>query len=168
MPIPQREIHDIVIHCSASPNGRPNTIHDVDAWHRKRGFFRGESFRVKKQFNASLTSVGYHFVITVDGRIHSGRHIDEIPAQAAGHNAHGVGICMVGTDRFTPAQWVALKQLVVQLQSDVAASDHRIVPRVIGHCDYPDSHKTCPNFSVLEWLQRSLVPVEAHVLREEN
>lgn len=167
-PIPQREIWDIVIHCSDSPNGRPDTIRDIDSWHRKRGFFRAEAFRIKKQFNPGLTSVGYNFVITVDGQVHSGRHVDEIPAQAAGHNSKGVGICMVGKDKFTPAQWTSLKQLVTQLLADIVASDHKTLPRIIGHCDYPDSHKTCPNFSALEWLQRGMVAVEAHVLREVN
>lgn len=165
MTVPLREITAIVIHCSATPNGRATTIKDIDAWHQQRGWHRTDYFRIKKQFNPGLTSVGYHFFIDLAGRIHTGRHIDEIPAQVAGHNTKGIGICLAGNDRFTPDQWSALKQLVTQLQADIAASSHRITPRVLGHCDYPDAHKTCPNFSVTQWQQRGMVPTEEHILR---
>jgi N-acetyl-anhydromuramyl-L-alanine amidase AmpD len=162
----QREIWDIVIHCSAGPNGRPDTINDIDAWHRQAGWYRGEYFRIKKQFNTHLTSVGYHFVITPDGEIHTGRHLDEIPAQAAGHNSKAVAICLIGTDKFTAPQWVALKQLVTRLQSEISASDHKVVPRIIGHRDYPGVRKICPGFDVTQWLQRGMAALPDQVLKE--
>ena len=31
-------INKIVIHCSASPNGREDTAEDIHRWHKERGF----------------------------------------------------------------------------------------------------------------------------------
>lgn len=43
----------IIIHCSATRAGRDFTATDIDRWHRQRGF----------------RSIGYHFVIRLDGTI---------------------------------------------------------------------------------------------------
>ena len=42
-----RKIKEIIIHCSATKEGRNYTVADIDRWHRERGFF----------------CIGYHFVI---------------------------------------------------------------------------------------------------------
>lgn len=164
-PIPQREIWDIVVHCADSANGKPVSVAEIDQWHRERTppFRRVPYWR--NQLNQSLTSIGYQFVIDVDGTVHTGRHIDEIPAQAAGHNSKGVGICLVGRDKFTPMQWASLKALVIRLQTDIKASAHKVTPRVIGHHDYTDSHKTCPNFDVIAWAAAGMEPPADHVLK---
>ena len=49
-----RKIKEIIIHCSATREGRDYTVADIDRWHRERGFF----------------CIGYHFVIYRDGSIH--------------------------------------------------------------------------------------------------
>ena len=41
----------IIIHCSATRAGQDFTAADIDRWHRARGF----------------RSIGYHFVIRLDG-----------------------------------------------------------------------------------------------------
>lgn len=163
MAIPQRNITDIVIHCTDTPNGRHQTVGDIDSWHRQRGFHRVPHWRLNKSFNSELTSIGYHFVIYIDGSVHTGRHIDEIGAHVAGHNSNSVGVCMVGTDRFTLAQWVSLRALIQQLQADTLASAHRMAARVRGHRDFDTAQqqgKTCPNFDVGSWLANPLPPVE--------
>ena len=56
-----RKIKEIIIHCSATREGRDYTVADIDRWHRERGFF----------------CIGYHFVIYRDGSIHVGRSVEE-------------------------------------------------------------------------------------------
>jgi len=159
-----RQVTTIVIHCSDSPNGRPDTAKDIDAWHQKRGWHRTDYFRVKKGFNTGLTSIGYHFVICTNGTVQTGRHPDEIGAHVAGHNSHSIGICMIGNDRFTPEQWSSLDTLVKQLQATIAGS---VTPvkniAIVGHYQFPESHKTCPNFDVPAWLANGRVPQTKNV-----
>jgi len=140
-----RTINKIIIHCSASPNGRHTTVNDIDAWHRARGFRR-----VNPLINPELTSIGYHFVIYTDGRVHTGRDVEEVGAHAAGFNAHSIGICMIGTDTFTGVQWDSLKRLVSTLSDDYPDAE------IIGHRDLPDVKKSCPGFDVKTWLLREL------------
>mgnify|MGYP000758569587 FL=1 len=49
----------IIIHCSATRAGQDFTATDIDRWHRQRGF----------------RSIGYHFVIRLDGTIEPGRDV---------------------------------------------------------------------------------------------
>lgn len=75
-----RKIKEIIIHCSATKEGRDYTIADIDRWHRDRGFF----------------CIGYHFVIYRDGSIHVGRSVEEVGAHCRGHNLVSIGICYIG------------------------------------------------------------------------
>ncbi len=75
-----RKIDMIVLHCSATPQGRDVTVDDVRRWHLQRGF----------------ADVGYHFVIRLDGTVETGRAIDKVGAHCKGHNRNSIGICYVG------------------------------------------------------------------------
>lgn len=153
---PHRPISLIVIHCAATPNGRRTTVEDVDAWHRDRGFKRAQDFR--KRQNPGLTSIGYHFLIYINGAIATGRHLDEIGAHAAGYNQKSIGVCLAGTDAFTPAQWVTLRgnvSALMELYPDA---------KVCGHRDLPNVQKLCPGFSVDDWLNNEMRPQARHVL----
>lgn len=164
-----RKINLIVIHCAETPNGREQTVKDIDSWHRERGFQR--TLPVKDVFNPNLTSIGYHFVIYIDGTVHTGRAIDEPGAHVAGFNSRSLGICMIGKDKFTPAQWAALHALLAKLTADIKFSG-----RICGHRDLsPDKNhdgkitadeymKTCPGFEVAVWLQRGMVAEPVHLL----
>lgn len=157
-----RSIDLIVIHCSASPNGRAVSVGTINDWHRARGFVRKPEWLAKQQ--AWLKNIGYHFVITLDGVVVNGRHVDEIGAHVAGFNAHSLGICMVGTDAFTTRQWDALKRLVSDLRLKYSGA------RICGHRDLsPDQNKngvvepfewlkTCPGFDVATWLDKGPAP----------
>ena len=48
-----RTVDKIIIHCTATPEGRPVTIADVDKWHKERGF----------------AGIGYHYLIGLNGEI---------------------------------------------------------------------------------------------------
>lgn len=176
-----RAINLIVIHCSASPNGKSlfrgtlgkadfrTPVQVIDEWHRapSTGFHRSAAARAR--FNHDLTSIGYHFVLYTNGGSATGRSLDEIGAHVAGHNAHSIGICLIGTDKFTQLQWKTLAGLVSELRKRYPNA------RVCGHRDLsPDIDgdgtieprewlKTCPCFSVADWLAQDMRELPDHI-----
>jgi len=75
-----RKIDKIIVHCSATPEGRHVTVKDIDRWHRDRGF----------------SEIGYHHVIYLDGSIHPGRPEEKAGAHTVGHNTTSIGVCYIG------------------------------------------------------------------------
>ena len=105
-----RRINEIIVHCTATPEGRHVTIADVDKWHRARKF----------------NGIGYHFLIYLDGTILRGRPIEKIGAHCIGHNRYSIGVCYIGgcakngktpKDTRTPEQKDPLAQLLTKLHS---------------------------------------------------
>jgi len=137
-----RSIDKIIIHCAATPNGRIHTAADIDAWHKAQGW----------------TKIGYHFVICVDGSVEEGRMVSEVGSHAKGFNASSVSICLIGTDKFTPAQWHSLKTLVSWLKDQFPAA------AVMGHRDLPEVKKSCPGFDVRSWWADGGIPDDKHIL----
>lgn len=127
-----RSIDLVVIHCSATPSGKPlaqgkrgepgylNAPQVIGAWHAARGFKRQPE--AVRAFSSSLPSIGYHYVIDLTGEVWSGRHLSEVGAHAKDFNARSVGICLVGgaerEAQYTAAQWKSLQQVVAMLLSD--------------------------------------------------
>lgn len=170
-----RPIKLIVIHCSASPNGDSlfrasvgapgfqTPVSAIDRWHATRGFKRTAQARARQ--NPELAAIGYHYVIYTNGGIVTGRAPDEIGAHVAGCNRESLGVCLIGTDRFSASQWAALAGLVTRLQSQNPGA------RVVGHRDLsPDQDKdgvvepfewlkTCPGFDVAKWLEGGMQPI---------
>lgn len=163
-----RPIDLVVIHCSASLNGdslfrgdpgsagRRAPTETIDAWHKERGFRRDYNWRVK--FNPALDAIGYHYVIQTNGAVATGRSPGEVGAHAQGHNATSLGICLVGTDQFSAAQWAALKALVELLLKQTPGLE------VVGHRDLPDVHKVCPGFDVAAWRRGGFRELTDHLL----
>ena len=75
-----RTINKIIIHCTATPEGRSHDVADITRWHLKRGF----------------NTIGYHFLIHLDGTIETGRSIKKPGAHTSGQNQRSIGICYVG------------------------------------------------------------------------
>ena len=133
-----RKITEIIIHCSATPEGRDVSVETIRQWHRQRGF----------------RDIGYHYVIYRDGSIHTGRQENQQGAHCTGHNAYSIGICYIGgmerdmsdpKDTRTPAQRQALADLCRELkQKYPSASIH-------GHNEY--ANKACPSFNVRQWKE---------------
>lgn len=128
-----RKIDKIIIHCAATPEGKPYTVADIDRWHRQRGF----------------RCIGYHFVIYLDGSIHKGRPVEQIGAHCTGQNANSIGICYIGgytkdgktpKDTRTEAQRAALIQLVKELKASYPKAT------IHGHNEF--ANKACPSFNV--------------------
>ncbi len=189
-----RPINLLVIHCSATPSGKSiakgtpgkpgflNAAQVINAWHAVRGFKRSSA--ACQAFNPSLPSIGYHFVIDVDGQIFPGRSLDEVGAHVQGFNANSLGICLVGgverEGKYTLAQWQALALTTRWLSEKYSLPQkHLRWPTgahtgMCGHRDLsPDLNgngqtesrewlKTCPGFDVEAWLQRGMLPEAQH------
>ena len=57
------------------------------------------------------SDIGYNFLVDVQGRIYEGRGWLTVGAHAPGHNASGIGVCMIGRDgEATSAPAVAASQ----------------------------------------------------------
>lgn len=128
-----RTIDKIIIHCSATPEGRENTIEDIDRWHKQRGF----------------TRVGYHYVIHLDGSIHTGRPEHIVGAHCLGKNQTSIGICYIGglardcsapKDTRTTYQKASLLQLLHHLKDKYPNAT------IHGHNEF--ASKDCPCFDV--------------------
>lgn len=177
-------ITKVVIHCSATANGKSlrtptqTAAQVIDGWHKQRGFKRSDA--AVKRFNPHLKHLGYHAVIDTDGTIEYGREIGEVGAHVKGHNTGSIGICLVGGigtgkeknhGRYTAAQWYALSQVLTTLAPQCAFAE------IFGHRDLsPDLNgdgtiqprewiKTCPNFDVHEWLERGETVFVEHLFK---
>ena len=129
-----REINEIIIHCSATPEGRMTTVEDIDRWHKERGF----------------KGIGYHYIIYLNGRIKNGRPVHEIGSHCKGHNKNSIGICYIGgtdkngkpKDTRTPEQKEAILMLL-----DILKKEY---PNATVHGHYEFANKACPCFDVKE------------------
>lgn len=148
-------INEIIIHCAATPNGVGKfTIEDIDQWHWERGFHRTRDDGPV----VGLAHVGYHRVIHIDGSTHQGRKWDEVGAHCVGHNAQSLGVCMIGTDKFTLDQWIALRQEVISMTVGLKRP-----LAIYGHRSFnPD--KLCPGFDVQTWLMGGMAPLLEHIV----
>lgn len=79
-PAVKRNIKEIIVHCSATPEGKDFTVADIRKWHLQRGF----------------SDIGYHYVIYRDGTVNKGRSENITGAHCTGHNSISIGICYIG------------------------------------------------------------------------
>ena len=139
-----RSINEIIVHCSATPEGRDVTVKDIDNWHRARKF----------------RCIGYHYVIYRDGSIHTGRPLEEVGAHCVGHNKHSIGICYIGgmtadmkkdKDTRTPEQKKALIALLKELKAKYPNAT------IHGHREY--ANKACPSFDAFKEYRNLAVTI---------
>ena len=129
----------IILHCSDSPFGCARII---DVWHRERGFDRvGYQYIILNGYTKSSKE----YIRTLDGAIEVGRYEDETGAHARGYNSQSIGICLIGTDEFTPSQMESLGRLVADIQQR-----HNIGrEHLLGHYETAlAGGKTCPNLDM--------------------
>lgn len=128
-----KEINKIIIHCSATPEGRDVSIDTIRKWHTDKGW----------------RDIGYNYVIELDGSIRKGRSKQISGAHTRGHNSTSIGICYVGgmdskminaKDTRTPEQIDSLRDLLIHLSIKYPnATLH-------GHNEF--AAKACPSFDV--------------------
>ncbi len=164
------KINLIVIHCTATPNGRWLDTKTVDGWHRERGLARSDKFRLRQ--NQQYTSIGYHFLVYTNGAIQSGRHIEETGAHAFGHNLYSIGVAIAGTDKYSPPQWDMLaaniRGLLKRFPSCQVVGHRDLSPDVDGDGEIEKWEwlKTCPGFDVAAWLAGDMQPLPGHITEE--
>ena len=127
----KRTIKELIVHCSATPEGKDYSVDTIRQWHLQRGF----------------SDIGYHYVIYRDGSIHIGRDESIIGAHCTGHNTNSIGVCYIGgcasdgktpKDTRTSEQRQSLLNLLKELKVKYPkASIH-------GHRDF--ANKACPSF----------------------
>ncbi len=134
----KRVINKIIVHCSATAEGKDFTVADIRRWHLARGF----------------KDVGYHYVIYRDGSINKGREESVIGAHTTGQNANSIGVCYIGgvasdgktpKDTRTPQQKAALLRLLKELTAKYPSAT------IHGHREV--ANKACPSFDARKEYQ---------------
>ena len=126
-----RKINKIIIHCTATPEGREVSKKDLYKWHvEERGW----------------SDIGYHFFIDLNGDVHECRPIERTGAHTKGNNSDSIGIAYAGgmtkdmksaKDTRNDKQKDALVDLLLQLKDTYGGV-------IYGHRDF--SSKECPSF----------------------
>ncbi|MFP4354438.1 MAG: peptidoglycan recognition family protein [Phycisphaerae bacterium] len=134
----------IVIHHSATDAGNAKAF---DAAHRGRGW----------------DELGYHFVINngsggADGQVEvgsrwvkqkHGAHTGGTPENE--YNELGIGVCLVGD--FTRARPSDKQSLALTRLVEYLSWRFKIPPsRIIGHCQAPETHTSCPGDMLLDHI----------------
>lgn len=140
----RRRIDLILVHCTATPEGKDYTVEQIRQWHT-----------APKPKGNGWSDIGYHYVIYRDGSVHLGRDVDIVGAHCEGFNPHSIGIVYVGGLEFIPdvpidklpdkdtrtdAQKLALLDLLVKLRELYPNA------KIAGHRNYDKKGKTCPSF----------------------
>lgn len=148
------KLKQLVIHCTATPEGREVSSADIRHWHCDPKSKGGRGWK----------QVGYTDMIHLDGRVerlvknNEDANVDpwEVTNGAAGYNSTSRHIVYVGgcakdgktaKDTRTVAQKEALEKYVKDF--------HRRFPSIaiVGHRDLPGVRKDCPCFNVAKWLK---------------
>ena len=69
-----RKITKIIVHCTATRAGREVSVAEITLWHKALGF----------------RTIGYHYVVGLDGEVHAGRDESEAGAHCYGHAVSGL------------------------------------------------------------------------------
>lgn len=134
----RRKITEIIVHCTATPEGKDYTIKDITAWHKQRGF----------------STIGYHYVVYRDGSVHNGRDVNIVGAHCPNHNSKSIGVCYIGgvenrknpktgkydipKDTRTNVQKASLEILLRKLRTLYPTA------KIYGHRDF--ANRACPSF----------------------
>jgi hypothetical protein len=143
----------LVIHCTATPEGREVTSDDIRRWHTSPVSKGGRGW----------SQVGYTDLIHLDGKVerlvknNEDAYVDgfEVTNGATGYNSNSRHIVYAGgvekdgktpKDTRTAGQSAALANYVKDF--------HRRFPavRIIGHNEI--AKKACPSFNVQTWLKQ--------------
>jgi len=127
-----RTINEIILHCSATKEGKHFDAEDIRVWH-----VNGNGW----------SDIGYHFVILLDGTIEHGRPVEKVGAHVKGRNRNSIGVCYIGgldedgkpKDTMTKEQEASFLDVVHSLRLVLGGNIS-----VSGHNEY--ANKACPSF----------------------
>ena len=130
--VSRRTINRIIVHCTATPEGRVETVESVRRMHKANGW----------------ADIGYHYLIGLNGERWNGRNVNLVGAHCEGYNANSIGVCYVGgcdknmkaKDTRTDKQKAALIALLKDLR--------KLYPKakIVSHRDLDRKGKACPSF----------------------
>ena len=126
-----RTITEIIVHCTATPEGKDFTVNDIRRWHKDRGW----------------PDIGYHYVVYRDGTIHDGRSVHLRGIHCSGHNSYSVGVVYIGgvmTDGKTPKDTRTLAQKAALIILLTFLRHLYPKAKIYGHRDF--ANKACPSF----------------------
>ncbi len=126
----KENIEFIVIHCSDT-----NETDKVDDIHRLHISFGWDG-------------IGYHKVIEKDGNIENGRPEFWKGAHVYEFNDKSLGVCLIGRNNFNKKQFISLKKILISWKAKYPKA------RIVGHCYFKNTKKTCPNFDVDLWCKK--------------
>ena len=127
-----QKIAYLVVHCSDTADDDALTGRDIHQMHLGFGW----------------DGVGYHRIICRDGVIEYGRPDYWVGAHVRGFNDVSLGVCLIGRQSFTDAQMQALETVLRNWKSSYPMAE------IVGHCDFDNTNKTCPNFDVAVWCRK--------------
>lgn len=141
----------LILHCSATPEGRSITAETIRNWHCK-----------PKPIGRGWSRVGYSDLILLDGTRHvfvkhnGDKWIDEneITNGVAGINSESRHVCYIGglaSDKRTPKNTLTESQsmMLTSIISEVLSYNPDVL--IAGHNQF--SNKACPSFFVPDWLR---------------
>lgn len=130
--VSRRTINSIIVHCTATPEGRVETVESIRRMHKAKGW----------------ADIGYHYLIGLNGERWNGRNVNLVGAHCEGYNANSIGVCYVGgcdknmkaKDTRTDKQKAALIALLKDLR--------KLYPKakIVSHRDLDRKGKACPSF----------------------
>lgn len=123
----KRKIEYIVVHCSDTDPKKPYPF---------------EACRRDHIMHNRWKDIGYHYYITTDGVIHSGRDESVQGAHVKNLNYCSIGVCYEGGkggDTRTEPQKVSLRVLLGRLRQSYPDAE------IVGHHDL-NPYKSCPCF----------------------
>lgn len=142
----------LVLHCTATPEGRPVSSNDIRKWHTDPVSRGGRGWK----------QVGYTDMIHLDGKVerlvqnNEDANVDpwEITNGAKGYNTtsrHVVYVGGVAKDGKTPRDTRTPQQLLAM--AEYVKDFHNRFPdvQIVGHNEL--AAKACPSFDVQKWLK---------------
>lgn len=141
----KRRIDYIVVHCTATPEGVDKTVEQIRREHKAQGW----------------SDIGYHYVVTRDGRVHLGRDVDIIGSHVRGYNTYSIGVAYVGGLENKPIAYDKLKAKDTRTNEQKAAllallmELRRLYPkaRILGHRDLSPDKNGDGVISPCEWVK---------------
>jgi N-acetylmuramoyl-L-alanine amidase len=134
-----RRIDFIVLHTTATP--LTTTVESIKShWRNVLGW----------------KTVGYHFIIEANGKVHELQPLDKPTNGVKGYNANSIHIATIGghkVDDRTPKQKTELYFLIKVLQQKFPNA------KLLGHRDFPNVAKSCPRYNAEEWFT-NYIPYE--------
>ncbi len=131
-----RDINKIIVHCSATQEGKEIDAAEINLWHLKRGW----------------SGIGYHYVVLLDGTIEYGRSIYKQGAHVKGENEGSIGICYIGgveSERGSNGKWIAKDTRTPEQKESLLLllkTLKKMHPQAVIHGHNEFARKSCPCF----------------------